>query len=337
MMTASTLEETGESRLLRRITALAAKTLTPRIINGIGDDAAVWQPSRSHRSLITTDTLVEGVHFPSEGLTPVQLGHRALAVNLSDLAAKGARPVLVTVALGLRLPVDDAWIIGFYEGLTALACDTGTAVVGGDLVRSAVTTITLTVIGEASPQRIPLRSGARPSDILAVTGSLGASRAGLAALEADLLHEPDARAAFAAFATPQPRLREGRLLAASRSVHAMLDISDGLAIDVHRLIAASQCAAVLDTPLPIAATTTAVAQACGADPEAWALSGGEEYELLVAVAPRSLRLLSQRLFHRCGRALIPIGRCVAGTGLRIRRHEREEELAVLGWDHFSAS
>lgn len=323
----------------------------------------MWQPSRSHRSVISTDTLVDGVHFLRERVHACDIGYKALAVNLSDLAAMGARPVLCVVALTAAPGIDEAWIREFYRGLTALAAKSGTAVAGGDLTRGPVTVVTVTVVGEASPTRIPLRCEGRPGDIIAVTGPLGGSRAGLAVVQSLRAIAPDAppgetadiaeRAAgyarraeikvdaktageaLRAHLFPLPRLHEGRFLAASVHVRAMMDLSDGIASDLRRLTAASGCGALL-TGVPVASGVAEIAACAGADAQAWALGGGEDYELLATVAPRAFKSVAGRFAHRFGRSLLAVGRLTEGQEILLESGGETTPLAQHGWDHFAS-
>ncbi len=313
------------------------------ILLGIGDDAAAWRPSRSHLSVITTDALIDGVHFLSALMDARSIGHRAMAANLSDVAAMGARPVLATVALGVAPPADEAWLLECYRGMTALAAEHGTRIVGGDIVRAQAITLALTVVGEVSPTRLRRRDGGRPGDVLAATGPLGGSRAGLELVrrppvpaEARPLSVPaEVRAAaLARFLTPQPRVAEGRWLAASANVHALMDSSDGLSTDLTRLARASGCGATLDS-VPIDPAAEAVARAAGDDPLAYALDGGEDFELIAAVAPRAFPHLALRFAHRFGRPLLPIGRLDPQPGLRLREAATARDLTAAGWDHLS--
>jgi len=325
---------------LREIVEAPARGRVPgarRIVLGIGDDAAAWQPSRSHLSVITSDALVDGIHFPSEELDARAIGHRAMAANLSDIAAMGARPVLVTIALGIAPQTTESWILECYRGMAALAERHGARIVGGDIVRTPAVTLALTVVGEVSRSRLKRRSGGRPGDIVAVTGALGVSRAGLEVLRqhgALALDEGSRQAALAAFATPLPRVAEGRWLAASANVHAMLDSSDGLSSDLGRLAAASGCGAAIER-VPVHPAAAAVASAAGADARAYALDGGEDFELLVAVAPRAFAHLAGRFARRFGRPLLALGRLEAACGLRLRDGGAERVLAAAGYDHFA--
>ncbi len=319
-----------EDDLIEKLHAIVARAAPSALLVGIGDDAAVWQPSRSHRSVITTDALVEGVHFTRDAMSASDVGHRALASNLSDIAAMGAKPVLATIAFGVGA-VDEAWVLDCYRGIAALAERTKCAIAGGDIVRAPATTIAITIVGEVRPSNLKTRSGMLPGDTLAVTGPLGASRAGLAvAVERpELASDPAAEAALRAFRTPEPRLAEGRWLAASRNVRAMMDTSDGLSTDLARLARASNAGAMIET-IPVAGCARAIAQRAGADAEAWALDGGEDFELLVAVATRAFSHLAGRFHARFGRPLQRVGVATAGGGVRFADGRT---VTSAGWDH----
>jgi thiamine-monophosphate kinase len=302
--------------------------------NRIGDDAAVWQPSRSHRSVVTSDALVENVHFRRDTMPAQDIGYRAMAANLSDLAAMGARPVLATVTLGLPADVPDEEVFALYRGMLELAAQWRCSIAGGDLSSASALVIAITAIGQVRPARIKSRAGARPGDVIAVTGELGASRAGLHAAQRPQLAPALLPAALAAHRRPQPRIAEGAWLAASANVHAMMDISDGLSTDLERMCAASDCAAVIDR-VPVAACAGAMAELRHEDPCAYALAGGEDYELLVSVAPRAFEYLSARFQKHFGKPLLRVAQVRAGSGVHILRDGREEPLAPLGWDHFA--
>jgi len=287
-----------------------------------GDDAALWQPSRSHRSAISTDMLVEGVDFTREMMSLEDAGWRAMAANLSDLAAMGARPVLATVALGFPQDAIQKEVLELYRGIAECAARCRCCIAGGDLSRAAVWTIAVAVVGEVRPSNEKLRSGGRPGDVLAVTGPLGAARAGLFGETAGLQ----------ALKRPEPRIAEGRFLATSRNVAAMMDLSDGLSTDVRRLAAASGCGAELNA-IPVADCARVLAQGRGEDAERFALAGGDDFELLVAIRPRAFSHLAARYAKRFGRELKKVG---------VLRVEPEilykgERVEPSGWDHFAAS
>jgi thiamine-monophosphate kinase len=293
-----------------------------RLILGIGDDAAVWQPSRSHRSVISTDMLVEGVHFRRDQMSLEDAGWRAMAANLSDLAAMGAKPVLATVALGVPAAAAQTEILEVYRGIAACVRQHGIAIAGGDLSRSDAIAIAITVVGEVRPSNLKTRAGGRPGDVLAVTGELGAARAGLLG-EAEGLQ---------AFRRPLPRLAEGRFFGASANVDAMMDCSDGLSTDLARLCAASGCGAALET-IPASAAARAGARRSGEDAQAFALAGGEDFELIVAIRPRAFAYLAKRFERRFRRPLQTIGVLRKEPGIDWRGVPLESS----GWDHFDAT
>ncbi len=322
----------NEDALIAALAEIVAPARS-NVLVGIGDDAAVWQPSRSNRSVVTTDALVEGVHFNPDWMTWREIGARALEANLSDLAAMGARPVLATIALGVPGACERESLLELYRGIAASALRAGCTIAGGDVTRAPVVTLALTLIGEASPTRLKLRSGAKKGDAIVTTGKLGASRAGLCVLRGEIALE-DERSAWAlqAYRAPVARLEEGRWLAASTYVHAMMDISDGLSTDLTRMCARSGVGAVLET-LPICHAAQDAAHALGVTPEAFALAGGEEYELLAAVDGRAYRHLAARFRARFGRELFKVGVFRAEGDIVLRGEDGLETPVVLtGWD-----
>lgn len=262
---------------------------------GIGDDAAVWTPTAGERIVVTTDALVDGVHFRQDWTDPKRLGHKILAVNLSDLAAMGAQPRLAVVTLALTGDEPLQALIDLYRGMGALARRTGTAVAGGDVVRSPFgLAFNVTAIGESRGGRVLTRDGARPGDLLGCTGTLGASAAGLRLL-AEASGSPRRRAAVAdhlieAHLRPEPRLALGALLVAEGATAAM-DLSDGLLGDLPKLLSASGVSVRVDARrIPVAAAVRALF------PDDWlelALRGGEDYELLFAAPPAAFRAIEE--------------------------------------------
>ncbi len=323
-----------EETLVTAIRELTVSATNTKLRLGIGDDAAAWQPSRSHLSVITTDALIEDVHFTRAAMSAADVGHRALAANLSDIAAMGARPVLATIAFGVSPAIDEAWIRDFYRGLARLAERTGTAIAGGDIVRAPVVTISITVVGEVRRSSMKTRSGARAGDVVAVTGPLGASRAGCEVLldRPDFAGETIFAETLQAYRTPEPRLREGRFLGASRNVHAMMDTSDGIASDLARLCAASGVGATLDT-LPVCVAVETYCKRLAVDAQTFALEAGEDFELLLAIDRRAFPYLAGRFRAHTGRELIGIGEITSERGLRSRGGAT---LNARGYDHLRA-
>jgi thiamine-monophosphate kinase len=330
----------GEDALVRAIRGLTAAAAGAGVRIGIGDDCAVLEPRSSTALLATTDLLVEDVHFRRRWAEPADIGWKAVAVNLSDIAAMGGRPRWALVALALPEGTSPEEVEAFYEGALAVARPHDVAIVGGDTSASTGGWIVnVTLMGDAvSPC---LRSTARPRDTVAVTGALGRSAAGLTVLERGAAPSGVAADALAAMTEahlrPQPRVREGQWLAAAGGVTAMMDLSDGLGIDLPRLLAESGVGATVDVDgVPIDGATRAVADALGANPAAWATGGGEDYELLLTCEPAAFERLQRGLDEALGVRLTAIGEITAERGA-VRWTSHGQEVAVArGFEHFAA-
>jgi thiamine-monophosphate kinase len=333
----ATLAELGERGLIARIRSRLPPP-GPDVLAGIGDDAAAVTWDR-RVLLLTTDTLLENVHFRRATATFRQIGAKALAVNVSDIAAMGGEPryALLAVALPPSLPVAD--VDELYAGLHAVAGRYRVALVGGDTCATPggiVLSVTLVGAVEGAPLR---RSGARPGDAILVTGTLGASAAGLAVLEGGPAALPaDAMTAVVqAHRDPTPRVVEGRLIHASGGATAMIDVSDGLVTDLGHVAAESGVGArvYLDT-LPLSAATRAVAEALGSDPVAWALSGGEDYELLFTATAARAPAIARAVTDGSGTPVRVIGEVRPATeGLRFLDGTGRPVPVRPGFDHFA--
>lgn len=296
------------------------------VVLGIGDDAAVTRLAAGHELAIATDALFEGVHFPHR--TPAQaLGHRCLAVNLSDLAAMGARPLWATLALSLPR-AQERWLRDFARGLFALADRYSVALVGGDTVRGPLG-MSVTVHGCIRRGRFVTRAGARPGDGVYVTGTPGDAVAGRLLLSSRR-RDAAARALRARFLYPEPRVAAGRALVGIAS--AMMDISDGLHTDALKLLTASGCGADLDAgALPLSPALRRVAGE--QDARLRALSGGDDYELLFTVPPGQERRL--RSVARHGSCPITrLGVVTARRGLRWSLAGRRLRFQDSSFRHF---
>jgi thiamine-monophosphate kinase len=308
---------------------------------GIGDDTAVLTPVPGGLLLATTDLLIEDVHFRRRWAGPRDIGWKALAVNLSDIAAMGGRPrwALVSLAVPGRTPLGD--VEAFYAGLREAGAPHGVTVVGGDTSSSpGGWFVSVTVLGEhAGAPR--LRSGARPGDTVLVTGTLGRSAAGLALLEAGPARVPGlrpgtVRSLTAAHLRPVARVAEGRWLGLAPGVHAMMDLSDGLATDLGHICRESGVGAAVDLPrLPVAPEVGEAARALGGDAVTWAAAGGEDYALLLTCEPGEVERLAAGLRRATGAALSMVGTVEAGRAGVVFRDARGRPIPVgAGWEHF---
>jgi thiamine-monophosphate kinase len=323
--------ELGEFELISRFFSRAA---SPRaeagVILGIGDDAALLEPPQGTDLVATVDTLVAGRHFP-DGTDARSIGHRALAVNLSDLAAMGATPSWATLALTLPA-ADPDWLERFAAGFFDLALAHGVALVGGDTTRGPLT-VTIQLLGHVPHGTALRRSGARAGDLLAVSGTLGDSGAGLlfASAPPPEASRRDVEELVRRFDFPSPRVELG---ISSRGIAtAAMDLSDGLAGDLPKLAQASGLHAHVSVErLPLSAAMRAVA-----NPEQardWALAAGDDYELLLAVPPQryaQLRTAAERL----NLTLTAIGELRSGEGVSWSLNGEQFAPSATGYDHFA--
>lgn len=331
------MTQLNESRLVKAIRRIAG---TPRgVRKGIGDDAAVLPWDRRHDLLLTVDAAVDGVDFRLKEVRPEEAGWKALAINLSDIAAMGGIPLYALVSLGLPAGLSHAWVRRFYAGMKRLAARFGVAVAGGDLSRSGVFFSSVTVAGKVEKNRLVLRSGARAGDWILVTGRLGGSILGK-------------HLKFT------PRLREARFLTGHFRIHAMMDLSDGLMKDLGLLMKESnQGACVFTEAVPVSKDALRLARqrkieplkpapaagrgrpgrgAAGALLKS-ALCDGEDFELLFTASPgegRKMLALKKGLY---GTPVSRIGTVTKKTGIVFQRNEKDPKQFRLPWkgyEHF---
>ncbi len=312
----------GEFDLIARIRARVATRAD--VVLGIGDDAALLAPPPGRQLVVTADTLNDGVHFP-RGTSPADIGWKALAVNLSDLASMGAEPAWCTLSLSLPQS-DPAWIEGFLDGFLDLAGQHGIALVGGDTTRGPLS-IAVTAMGLVEPGRALRRDGARVGDEVWVTGTLGDAAGGLALLDREPVPALRAR-----LDRPTPRVAAGRALAGIAT--ACVDVSDGLLADLGHVCARSHVAAHLDVDaLPASA---ALMEVIGeADRIALQASGGDDYELCFT-APADAGADIGAVSAQLGLRITRIGRIVAGEGVHpVDAKSQPWSSPRRGYDHFA--
>jgi len=320
------LKELGERRVISKIRRAFGEQRTDILI-GIGDDAALVKAPRS--LLLTTDILVEDEDFRRAVHPPRLLGRKALNVNLSDIAAMGGRPLHALVGMALPGDVEESWLRQFMAGFRSAAREARVALVGGDLSRSEKIMISVTVTGEANSP--VTRSGARAGDGIFVSGTLGDAARGFRLLEEGGLKGTSRGAGplVRAFLDPVPRLELGALLARRKLASAMIDISDGLSVDLAHICEESRVGAEVDASrVPISAALRRLSK----DPLALALHGGEDFELLFAVRQAKIAAV-EKLPSKF--RLTRIGRVTAGNKMfLVGPDNKKEPLRAGGFEHF---
>ncbi len=333
------INELGEFGLIDRIQR-ALPTLGDRVIVGIGDDVAVLRADADRVWLATCDVQMEGAHFLRDAIAPRDLGRKALAINLSDIAATGGAPRFALASLGLPSDLDVEFVDALYAGLRAEAELFGVDIVGGNISRSRLGVfIDIFLLGDAPRENVVLRSGARVGDQILVTGTLGDAGAGVALMLDTSLRTTDAYAAIARARrdTPTPRVREGQLIGAAHTATAMLDISDGLASDLGHICERSNVGArVFAAKLPVADDNRALARTARSDEFAFALHGGEDYELLFTAPAAQANTLAEAITRETGTRVSIIGEILPANEGRqlVLPDARVVPLEARGWDHF---
>ena len=328
------LSRLGEFGLIERV-----RRATPKnrgVLLGIGDDAA-WVANKARSCLITSDVLIEDVHFNLRWTPLFDLGYKTLAVNLSDIAAMGGVPAYLILSIGIPPKFDSSDIDEFYRGIRSLAAKTGVALVGGDTSVAAGLLISACLIGHA-PFRPVTRGGAKQGDDIYVTGTLGDSALALTLLRKTLKQTARRPVQYllSRHHRPTPRLIVGALLARERLAAAMIDVSDGLLQDLNHICKASSVGALLwEDKLPLSPAYRALT---GANGTRYALSGGEDYELLFCARTRD-RSRIEKIPQEVGVAITRIGICVPRRrGIMVVNHlGKRLALRSHGHDHFKSS
>jgi thiamine-monophosphate kinase len=304
---------------------------------GIGDDCAAIDLGGADYLLWTIDTLVEGVHFDLSFISLEQLGRKALAVNLSDIAAMGGTPRYALLSLGWPPDRDSSEVLKLGQGLGQAARDYQVAVIGGDTVASPPgVLVSVTVLGKVPRGELLRRAGARVGDRLYVTGPLGESAAGLEIMRRGLKLDPALKEPLCrAHLDPQPQLQAGRVLARQRLATALIDLSDGVATDLFHVCRASGVGARLEAAaVPVSPRVRAVAPILARDPLELALMGGEDYQLLFATPVEKAPALLQAFSQAGLPPPLPLGGIVPGEGVVLCSPEGDRDISGDGYDHF---
>lgn len=326
----------NEEALLNKIRRAAQGTIEssmPRTFSlGVGDDAALFRPTTGHETILTCDWFLEGAHFLREKHAPDAVGWKCLARALSDVAAMGGTPRCFLLSLALPASHTGRWLNRFLGGLRRASRKFQCALAGGDTTRNQKILINVTVIGEIPAGRAALRSGARPGDILYVSGRLGEAELGLRVLKESRRTMRGSDRRLRKHLYPEPHLVLGQWLTKNRAVTAMLDISDGLSSDLPRLCAASRVGArVHSARVPLLLISEADRRR-GFDPLQLALQGGDDYELLFTVSRRSMTRIPKSFQ---GVRLTAIGEITRDRKVLLHREDGSEQLLVpSGWDPF---
>lgn len=336
------ISDLGEFALIDRIDAILGRSGDDRLIAGISDDAAVYRVGDGLVHVVTSDALLEGVHFDRFFMPMLHLGIKAVSVNVSDVVAMNARPRYATVVLGLPNNISVEMVEAFYHGIKKACAAYGLTIIGGDTTGARWLTVSVTVIGEAREEDVVYRSGARPGDLLCATGDLGAAYAGLQVLLGQRKAYQEQAAHFQPALEPYSYVIQRQLTPtaqlkiiedwAERGVRpsALIDVSDGVASEVHHLCQRSNCGALVHAAaLPIAVETRDAADELGADVDTFALFGGEDYELLFAISEEDADRLDRETFNVIGRFTRP------EEGIRVQAPEGDViSLDAAGYQHF---
>ena len=335
----SGVDEIGEFELISKLISKTRNRRFSSIVLGVGDDTAVLQVSSGKLLLATCDSQIQGVHFRRDFSSPYQIGMRAAAVNISDIASMGGEPRFALVSLAVPTDVHSEMLADIYKGMDAVFSPVGTAIVGGNTSStSGPLVIDITLLGEIEPSRVLTRRGAKSGDVLCVSGELGGSRAGLICLMKDEIQvdEPLRQKGLSAYRTPTPRLAVGKILGECGLISACLDVSDGLAGDALRLAEQSHVAITVDLgKVPVADVAAAVAEQLKEHPAQFAARGGEDFELLFTMPKRHFSEIRQRLITETGVTITAIGDVTDGKGVHFKENKKLLSINMSGFDHFN--
>lgn len=305
------------------------------IIKAIGDDCAVLKSTDGSVILLTTDMLVENIHFRCDRTTPFQLGRKSLAVNISDIAAMGGNPKEALVAIAIPDETEIEFLDGLYDGIKSMAAEYDINLLGGDTVSSPKNlVISITLMGEAAEDEVLYRSGATVSDVIFLTGTVGSSAAGLdVAIKNRQFDEKDLL--LAAHFDPVPHVKAGLIIASSKAANSLIDVSDGVSSDLRHICEKSGVGAIIEfNKVPLTEPFREYCEKYGLALEKLALHGGEDYVLLGTAPENSIGTL-ERALKSDDCIIFPIGRITNEKGIRVQHEDGSvREVNNSGFDHF---
>jgi thiamine-monophosphate kinase len=331
------LSSVGEFGLIEEYITPEFKDLVKKHMTGIGDDCSIVPINETTSHLFTTDMLIEKTHFLRDKITPYQLGFKSLAVNLSDIAAMGGTPVGSYISIGLPKDIKLSWIEEFMHGYKALSQLENVPLLGGDTTSSEnAIIINVGISGEINNQNIKRRSDAKDEDIICLTGRTGDSAAGLQALFKDLPVDEITKSLYDQHLSPYPHVSEGKWLSRFKEVHAMIDVSDGVSSDLMHILKASSVKGIIDLKkIPLSSILKDFCKTYDLNPIELALSGGEDYVLLLTVDKNSFDNLSQKFRENFNRPLYPIGQIKQGAPEILYYKDKQQIKDIKkGYSHF---
>ncbi len=331
------LKEIGEFGFIKKISR-GCLIRPERVIKAIGDDAAAFTTDPDKVALITTDLLVERIHFLRKSISGFDLGYKSLAVNLSDIAAMGGTACEAFVSIAVPPDCSLSYLEAVYDGMKTLAARFDVNILGGDTTTSKIDLIiNVVVYGSVDREQLLCRDAARPGDLIFSTGYLGDSRAGLHLILNNIPAETDRLQNLVhAHLRPEPHLQEGRFLAQQSAVRAAIDTSDGLSSDLGHIVEESSVGATLYyEDIPVSQNLKAFCGQFNFDPAEYALSGGEDYTLLCTIAPAEAERIAGDFQTTFNRRLFRIGEITAEKRMQLIYPDGSAgQIALSGWDHF---
>jgi len=324
----------SELKLIAEIASQQKGSEPENLILGIGDDCAVQRIADGRVSLLTTDTLIEGVHFDRRWHPEDLLGRKAVSVNVSDIAAMGGRPQFALLSLGVSCECDKKWLDGFLAGFKSALEEYSLCLIGGDTVHSGERLmVSMTVVGEMAETDVCYRSGAKVGDLIWVSGFLGEAAAGLELCRKNIADKELYQPLVKAHRDPEPKVVLGMEMAKSGLVNAMMDISDGLATDLAHICSASGVGAEIDgSAVPLSAALLEASQELNCSSLDFALKGGEDYQLVFTSSPES-RESVVTIASNLGLKIYCVGRIVDGSSVLFCKGEKRIDISYRGYEH----